>query len=161
VSRAVEFVYGNFGGLSPCVLKLETAQRIAAEGDDISYGYETSFGGYIERCRSRTNAYDREWVDDLVAWLEEFEIPLDSEFSVEQVPGYGDGWFPTNARTAMLDDMPEDVTESGVGRIVEEMGGIPMYLINEADLPGIRTILERLGHTVREDQELFDRMACG
>jgi hypothetical protein len=61
----------------------------------------------------------------------------------------------------MLDDMPEQVTESGIGTIVDQMGGMPMYLINEADLSGIRTILEGLGHTVREDQELFDRMACG
>lgn len=78
MSRAVELVYGNFGGLSPCVLKLEIAQRIAAEGDDISHGYETSFGGYIERCKSGIDAYDREWIDD----------------------------------------MPEDVTESGIGEIL-------------------------------------------
>jgi hypothetical protein len=152
------YVYGDFVGMSPCFLALETAERLAIEGDDISYGYETSIGQYIERCRTRPEVYPEEWVDDLIEHFEEWAVPLESAFTIDQMPGHGDGWFPTDARTAILDDMPEAVTESGIGTIHDEMGGMPMYVIGDADIDGIRAILEGLGHTVRHDQEIFDRM---
>ena len=153
------YVYGNFGGLGPCVLSLETAERLAAQSDVIAQSHGGSFTEFLDRCRSHPEAFDAEWVEDLVENFDDAQVSLELPFSIDEVPGFGGGWFTTDARTAMTDDMPEEVIESGIGVIVDEMGGMPRYELVNDDISGIRAILEELGHTVREDQSIFDRMA--
>ncbi len=58
----------------------------------------------------------------------------------------------------MLDWLPEDVFEAGIGVVVDNMGWIPRYDIEESDLPRIREVLEGLGYEVLEGQSYFERM---
>lgn len=154
----IEFVYGNWCGYGPCVLRTTTAEAIAAEGDDISES--ATYRNYIERCRSKPDVYDPEWVEDVESWIEESDVSLDDQFDPHEFPGEGDGSFPGDARTAMLDDLPEEVIESDIGELHDAMGGIPIYHLTDNDIPRIVDVLESLGHTVRHDQSIFDRMAC-
>lgn len=58
----------------------------------------------------------------------------------------------------MLDDLPEEVFETEHGTVIDEMGGQPLFLILDDELPAILCTLEDLGHRVIKDQELFKRM---
>lgn len=153
-----EFVYGNWGGMQMCVLRRETAEELAEEGDDFGVG---TYREYIQVCRSKPHLYDRQWVDELAEFFQEQEISLDAPPEVSEMPGYGDGWFPSDARTAMLDDLPEEVFEIEEGTVYDEMGGTPMFFIRDDEFPAILRALEGLGYRATEDQELFDRMMSG
>lgn len=154
----IEFVYGNWCGYGPCVVRTSTAETIAAKGDDISDS--ATYRDYIERCRSKPDVYDPRSIDAIEEWLEECEISLADPFDPQEFPGAGDGNFPGDARTAMVDDLPEEVIESDIGKEFDAIGGTPTYHITDADIPRIIDLLESLGHTVRHDQSIFDRMAC-
>lgn len=154
---SVEFVHGEYNGYGPCVLRKSTAEAIASKGDDI-VGSPT-FRHYVEQCRSKSDVYDSVLIDEMESWLEESGVNLDDPLDISFLPGAEDGDFPGDARTAMLDDLPEEVFEAGIGLVHDVMGGIPRFDITETDVIRIVEVLESLGHTVHRDQSIFDRMA--
>jgi len=151
------FVYGDWGGIGLCVLPLEDAEELAERGDDFST-VET-LRDYLEICRRKPKLYAGEAED--IEELADEGRPLDDPVDVWSMPGAGDGYFPPDPRTWMLDRLPEEVFEIEEGTVFDGMGGTPMFYIEKEELPPILEVLVGLGHEVREDQSLFDRMPYG
>jgi hypothetical protein len=150
------FVYGSLEGDGPCVLRLATAERLMAEQSDCASS--ATVGEYLERCRQQPGRYDPSWVEELAEYFEAVDVPLDAPFSADLLPGADEDGFPADLRTVMLDDLPEEVFEAGIGEVRDEMGAAPMFLLEDDDLPAIIELLVGLGHEVHNGQELLDRM---
>ena len=85
--------------------------------------------------------------------IEEFEDEdeeLDEPFDVERVPGYGDGLFPPDPRTWMLDDLDADLFDvlDDLVTIYDDMGSNPIAVIREADVSQIRSHLTAAGYEI-------------
>ena len=155
------FVYGDYLGMGFCVLPKDKAEEFADLGDDVGHGCETTAREFFDRRRQKSGIYDKEWAEELLDDLEagEFELALNEPLEIFTMPGSGDGYFPPSPFTSMLDWLPEDVFEAGIGVVVDNMGWIPRYEIEESDLERIREVLEGLGYEVLEGHSYFDRMA--
>ena len=57
---------------------------------------------------------------------------LDAPFDVSSVPGYGDGYFPPQAGTIMLDEVDDTVLDiiDGLWDLHDNMGGVPRIWID-------------------------------
>jgi hypothetical protein len=152
---STEFIYGEYTGYGPCVLRAATAEMIASTAEDLRVS--PTVRDLIKRYRSKPGVYDAEQIDEIKRLVKDNPLTLDNVIEPEALPG--DGYFPSDVRTAMLDDLPAEVFEAGIGTVRDEMGGILLYEITDADVPRIIDVLESLGHTVRLDQPTFDRMA--
>ena len=83
--------------------------------------------------------------------IEEFEDEeLDEPFDLELVPGYGDGLFPPDPRTWMLDDLDDDLFDvlDDLVTIYDDMGSNPIAVIQEADVGEIRSRLTAAGYEI-------------
>ena len=83
--------------------------------------------------------------------IEEFEDEeLDEPFDLELVPGYGDGLFPPDPRTWMLDDLNDDLFDvlDDLLTIYDNMGSNPIAVIQEADVGEIRSRLTAAGYEI-------------
>jgi hypothetical protein len=154
VDEPTVFVYGSLGGDGPCVLRLSTAERLMAEQSDRASS--ATVGEYLERCRQQPGRYDPSWAEEVAEYFEAVDVPLDAPFSADLLPGADEDGFPADLRTVMLDDLPEEVFEQGIGEVRDEMGAAPMFLLEDDDLPFVLEVLVDMGHEVRDGQELFD-----
>lgn len=155
------FVYGDYRGMGFCVVPKDNAEELADLGDDVGRGCETTAKEFFDRRLQKPGIYGKEWAEELLDEVEgsEFELALGEPLDIFKMSGSGDGYFPPSPFTSMLDWLPEDVFEDGIGVVEDNMGGVPRFEIHESDLPRIMDILEGLGHSVAEGQSYFDRMA--
>jgi hypothetical protein len=82
-------------------------------------------------------------LDDFV---EESET-LDEPFDLDLVPCHGDGYFPPDPRTMMLDDLDDTIWDvlDEVVTIYDQMGSNPIAVIEAEDVDQIRARLTNAG----------------
>lgn len=74
----------------------------------------------------------------------------DERFVLEDVPGYGDGYFPPRAGTIMLDELDDDVFEliGDLCEVHDSMGGVPQIWIESEAEEAIANRLRAAGFEV-------------
>ena len=100
----------------------------------------------------------REFVESMHAYdgsfsLDDFaEEPetLDEPFDLDLVPGHGDGYFPPDPRTMMLDDLDDTIWDvlDGSVTIYDQIGANPIAVIETEDVNQIRGLLTSAGFDV-------------
>lgn len=99
-------------------------------------------------------------VEDLVEYTAEHEP--DERFRADDTGAAQDGDWPSSIQSLMLDVIAvvEDETGMSVGRQVEAFPSNPWLEIDPSEERALVTLLERVGYTVRRDDDLAQRLAA-